>query len=103
MNLPRLALTLAPLLVVGCFPKSAPPPSSVSDEVAARSASDRSELETGRAVFVAKCGECHAHPDIASVGSEEWPSILDRMSEKSKLSPTDAKALRAFVLAAASR
>lgn len=87
---------------MGCFPKSAPPPATVADSVASTSQVPREDLEKGRAIFSAKCGECHDHPDIGFVSREEWPAIVDRMAGKADLGPADTKLLKDFILASAS-
>ncbi len=56
-------------------------------------------LRRGREVFVAKCAECHALPNPDGYTEREWERILPRMARRARLDDSEARAVRAFVLA----
>ncbi|MCC7380668.1 MAG: hypothetical protein IT384_02505 [Deltaproteobacteria bacterium] len=98
--------TLALASACSYYPRSAPPPTSITaayEEVARRSdaSADQARLERGRSTFVSKCGECHDHPDLSAIALAEWPEILARMAGKAELEGASARELESFVLAAA--
>lgn len=103
----------APLVIVmlsfsACFPKGAPPPAALQPKqvelAKARDANTTEEqLESGRKLFVEKCGECHDHPDLTAVRLSKWPGILKEMLEKADLEKDAAASanVTAFTLTAA--
>ena len=60
------------------------------------------ETETGRAIYSAKCHSCHRLYKPDRVAPEKWPALLDKMSEKAKLTPDEEKAVLDYVLASQS-
>lgn len=95
-------------VAVGCMPKPAPPPESVSAnavELAQKKSPDvtAEQLENGRKLFVAHCGECHKHPDLASVSMKRWPDIFEDMANNTPVDAgtPDRADFRNFVLTAA--
>src|SRR5262245_11856812 len=101
-------LPLAALLLTGCFPKAAPPPTALNPRQvelaqAKNPAATPESLEHGRTLFVDKCGACHDHPDLSAVRLSRWPKILKAMLENAELDK-DAQAsadVTGFVLTAA--
>ncbi|MBX7099880.1 MAG: hypothetical protein K1X89_19345 [Myxococcaceae bacterium] len=105
MSARRLTL-FACFVLLGCYPKSAPPPKALAPTqlqlAQVRSADISTEaLERGRVSFVGKCGECHDHPDLSAVRMSKWPAILEEMDEKADLVEPAKGELNAFVLSAA--
>ena len=60
------------------------------------------ETEAGRAIYSAKCHSCHRLYKPDRVVPEKWPALLDKMSEKAKLTPDEEKAVLDYVLASQS-
>jgi hypothetical protein len=58
--------------------------------------------EAGRAIYSAKCHSCHRLYKPDRVAHEKWPALLDKMSEKAKLTPDEEKAVLDYVLASQS-
>ncbi|MDQ6655963.1 MAG: hypothetical protein M3Y80_09140 [Verrucomicrobiota bacterium] len=61
---------------------------------------DRAALETGRSLFLARCGHCHTLPAVASHTAQQWPGIVAQMSKRSGLKPEQREAVLAYILAA---
>ena len=57
-------------------------------------------LAAGRKVFVSRCIECHALPEIAAHPATAWPGLVQRMAKRADLTPTEHDALLAYILAA---
>jgi len=53
----------------------------------------------GRALYEARCDECHALPPPGAHAPETWSLILDRMKVKARLTPREEHLVRAYVLA----
>jgi mono/diheme cytochrome c family protein len=110
-GLHRLELRFAALAIgcmaTGCYPKVAPPPGALSANGAA-SASTRwpgvtaESLAHGRELFLANCNRCHGYPDLAAIGDDHWPGIVEKMGKKADLGPEDRAAVLHFVLASRS-
>ena len=50
------------------------------------------EMESGRTLYLAKCGRCHKFYDPAKYPAKDWREWMDKMSRKAKLK-LDQKAL----------
>jgi hypothetical protein len=93
-------------LVWGCGPKTGPMPGPLSPKQS-REAESRwdgaSDFSTarGRAIFQAKCDDCHDYPDVHAVSEASWPGILERMGLKAELRTDESKDVLNFVRAAA--
>src|SRR5947199_159858 len=75
-------------------PKVGPAPAAVSaadvEKAKAKDPSATPEaLEAGRALFVAKCNQCHGYPDRDGESVADWPGILDEMAKRAKLSDAE--------------
>ena len=57
------------------------------------------ETEAGRAIYSAKCHSCHRLYKPDRVTPEKWPALLDKMSEKAKLTPDEEKAVLDWIFA----
>jgi mono/diheme cytochrome c family protein len=47
------------------------------------------DLEQGRGVFVSRCSNCHSLPDPTQKSADEWPSAVDEMAARARLSDED--------------
>jgi mono/diheme cytochrome c family protein len=65
-----------------------------------RSGTTMETLEHGRALFAGRCIECHALPAIAQYPADKWPRLVNWMSERASLNPSEREAVIAYVLAA---
>jgi len=103
----RSALVAVSFVAAGCYPKVAPPPGALSASDAT-SASTRwpgvtpDSLAHGRELFLANCNACHGYPDLAAIGDDRWPGILEKMAKKANLGADDRDAVLHFVLASRS-
>jgi hypothetical protein len=65
--------------------------------------SDRINLATlreGRALFAHRCIECHTLPPFWRYSAEDWPKMVDSMSHRANLKPSERDAIVAYILAA---
>jgi len=77
-----------------------PPP--VTTELARSNSSQRGNivmLREGRALFVHRCIECHTLPAFWHYSTEDWPKIVNSMSQRSNLKPEEREAVIAYILA----
>ncbi len=58
-------------------------------------------LEAGRRTYLGVCADCHTAQPVRDFSASQWPAIIADMSERSKLSPEEHRAVLAYVLAAA--
>ena len=58
-------------------------------------------FEPGRALYAAKCGGCHRLRPPSKIDPAKWPSILDKMAVKAKLTPEQESRIDAYVRAVA--
>jgi hypothetical protein len=56
-------------------------------------------LREGRALFVHRCIECHTLPAYWHYRIEDWPKIVDSMSDRANLKPSEREAIVAYILA----
>jgi hypothetical protein len=78
----------------------APPP--VTAELAWTDASQRADIATlqkGRGLFVSRCIECHTLPPIWRYSTEDWPDIVNNMSQRASLKPAERDAIVAYISA----
>jgi mono/diheme cytochrome c family protein len=64
---------------------------------------DVATLNQGRTLFVHRCIECHTLPAIWKYSGEDWPRIVNDMSHRASLKPTERDAVVAYILAARAR
>jgi hypothetical protein len=81
--------------------KFVPPPVTSQMAVLGKNQSvDLAMLQTGRALFVSRCIECHTLPVVSRYDAVAWPWLVNDMSARSGLKPTEREALVAYILAA---
>ena len=56
-------------------------------------------LEPGRALYAGKCGGCHRLYAPSKIDPKKWPSILDKMAVKAKLTAEEQDRIDAYVKA----
>jgi len=101
-----VACTALTLLAAGCiFPKAAPVPGPVTAADVDRGRYrwpdvDQRALANGRELFAGHCNACHDYPALTSVPESDWPSIVEKMGRKAKLSREQAQLVLRFVLVA---
>jgi hypothetical protein len=95
------AVAIICFLDLGCRTTTfAPPP------VTAKLAHARNDQHTnvamlreGRTLFVHRCIECHTLPPFWHYQIEDWPHIVDTMSQRANLKPAERDAIVAYILA----
>jgi hypothetical protein len=60
---------------------------------------DAMRLDRGRNLFVHRCIECHTLPAMWKYSREDWPKIVNDMSHRASLKPTERDAIVAYILA----
>lgn len=55
------------------------------------------DLESGRKLFVARCGNCHNHPSPTDYAPAQWPHEMEEMAERSHLSADQAAQITRFL------
>lgn len=93
-------LLIAALLLTSCETANyAPPVTPAMTRSTSRTKQDV-DLNRGRTLFVHRCIECHTLPAIWKYSSEDWPKIVNSMSHRASLKPSDREAVIAYILAA---
>lgn len=65
-----------------------------------RPANQTPACSRGREIYITKCTKCHRAEPIRKFSAEEWDTdIMPTMVKKSKLVPSDAAAVQAYVKA----
>jgi hypothetical protein len=57
-------------------------------------------LLEGRTLFVHRCIECHTLPVVWHYKTDDWPRLVDSMSRRASLKPTERDAILAYIIAA---
>jgi hypothetical protein len=57
-------------------------------------------LLEGRTLFVHRCIECHTLPMVWHYRTDDWPKLVDSMSKRASLKPTERDAILAYIIAA---
>jgi cytochrome c5 len=70
---------------------------------AARAGVQLAELQEGRSLVAAKCGNCHAPPVPAAHHMGEWPHMLDEMSARSHLDLAQRHLIEQYLMTLAAR
>jgi mono/diheme cytochrome c family protein len=60
------------------------------------------QLTNGRSLFVSRCLQCHALPQIGGRSPAGWRKIVSQMAGRSHLSSSDEEAVVAYLIAAIS-
>jgi hypothetical protein len=94
------------LVAAGCiFPKAAPVPGPVTAADVDRGRYrwrdiDHRSLSEGRELFATHCNRCHDYPALTAIPEGDWPSIIEKMARKAKLSRDQSQRVLRFVLVA---
>ena len=95
-----LLVVVLALVLVACA-RRLPPPATAAD--AERSQVPLAELEQGRKLVLAKCGRCHDTPLPADRTATEWPAMVGKMAERSKLSGDERSLIERYLVAMTAR
>ena len=60
---------------------------------------DVAMLRDGRTLLVHRCIECHTLPPIWQYAVEDWPDIMNGMSDRASLKPGECDAIVAYIVA----
>jgi len=93
-----LAMSVAFVFLISCETSNYAP--RVTSTSAAKRNVDLPTLERGRNLFVRRCIECHTLPPIWKYSREDWPKIVNDMSNRASLRPAERDAVIAYILAA---
>ena len=91
----RRGFWLALLLLLGVFTGCANL-ETIAPPVAMLKGSHAS-LEAGRRIYLDQCTTCHTAEPIRDYAACRWPGILDEMSPKAKLTPSQERDVRLYV------
>jgi cytochrome c5 len=70
---------------------------------AARSGVALAELEQGRSLVAAKCSSCHRAPMPEEHRSQDWPKMIDEMSQRAHVDGSQRQAIREYLVTMAAR
>ena len=104
MNLGRvgtsIALVLAAAFLAGCQSNLAlaPPVSPAFIRAGARENADERTLAQGRTLFLNRCIQCHALPEVARFDAPRLTAIVAKMSGRANLNPEQHKAVLKYLL-----
>jgi mono/diheme cytochrome c family protein len=95
-----VALGLCALFLNACqsTPGSAPPVSASLVRAGGRVKADAPTLAAGRTVFVNRCIQCHALPDVSRFDAPRLTAIVGKMSHRANLNPVQHDALLKYLL-----
>ena len=65
---------------------------------AARSGVALAELQQGRSLVAAKCSSCHRTPQPTELRSDEWPRMIDEMSQRAHVESSERQAIRDYLV-----
>jgi mono/diheme cytochrome c family protein len=97
-----IALVLGVHLFAGCqsnLSSSAPPVSASFLRASAHKQGDARILSQGRALFLNRCIQCHALPEVAQFNATRLTAIVAKMSGRANLSPEQHDAVLKYLLA----
>jgi hypothetical protein len=97
MRLSILLLGCAALLGCEWARYYTPPPAIAQRNV------DLATLRKGRILFAHRCIECHTLPPIWHYREQDWPEIVNSMSHRAALTPTEREAIITYLLAVRAR
>ena len=60
---------------------------------------DQRTLQQGRTLFVSRCIECHTLPVVSRYDPVAWPWLVNDMSARAGLRPSERDAVVAYILA----
>jgi len=79
--------------------KSAPPVTAAFIRASRQEKVDAQTLESGRKLFLNRCIQCHALPEVARYDSTRIPRIVGWMSHRAHLNAAEREALVKYLLA----
>jgi cytochrome c5 len=99
----RRPLRWAPLICAaglfgGCGSLESTAP-SVTPAVASAARTSAAVLEEGRTIYTTDCTDCHNAVAVSAHARAEWPGIIRKMAPESKLTPSQERAVLAYVMA----
>ena len=99
-----LFATLALLALHACTigPSNPPPVSPAVIASGVQNHATEQKLTFGRSLFVQRCIQCHALPEIRAHSAEDWPKLISEMADRAKLKAKEKEAVLAYLLAARS-
>ncbi len=59
-------------------------------------------LEQGRMLYIQKCSGCHNLRTPAKYSSQRWPTLMEKMSKRAKLTEDQKQAILRYVVSVAS-
>ena len=68
--------------------------------MAAHGGSPVATLEEGRRLYTGRCAACHSVDPVTKHSPQQWHTIVDEMTPKAKLTPTEKSAVLAYIMAA---
>ena len=93
-------LVVLACLLVSCESTNYVPPVTPQMATARRGQHvDLVMLREGRTLFVHRCIECHTLPVLWRYSTKDWPNIVDSMSHRASLKPSEREAIVAYILA----
>ncbi|MFM7710631.1 MAG: c-type cytochrome [Ferruginibacter sp.] len=85
------------IVLAACSKKTVP--SSTQAQSTDKPASTTVDMAvSGKQVFEAKCGRCHALKSPSEFTSQEWRPIMNRMADKAKLSVEEKTQVLTYVM-----
>jgi cytochrome c5 len=70
---------------------------------AARSGVALAELQQGRSLVASKCSGCHRTPLPTEHSSDEWPKMIEEMSQRAHVDGQERQAMRDYLVTMATR
>lgn len=95
-----LAPALCALAIVSCAGTGGAGNAVPRVETLAARKGDAQLLQAGRDIYVGSCAACHSPVPVRDHTVTQWPGIIADMSERTKLTPSQERAVLAYVLAA---
>ena len=89
---------LGVVLLGGCQSRTAPPITDSFLRAGVRQKADAQTLTLGRRVYVNRCIQCHALPQVAKYDPPRLKAIVAIMSKRASLSPEQHDAVLKYLL-----
>ena len=96
-----LSLSFPALLSIGCAgPGTFPAPTAKNVAYAERhgQVTTLPTLKVGRKLYISRCSSCHGLKAPESLSPEEWPDMVRRMAENSKITPDQERAITHYLV-----
>jgi hypothetical protein len=95
----RIAAIICLVDLSGCGTTSFVPPPVTPEWSVKPEHVNLATLREGRVLFVHRCIECHTLPAFWRYSTKDWPKIVDSMSRRANLKPSERDAIVAYILA----